>query len=183
MKTDDVAEPIRTLRERLVHENAWVRVYDDEVQFSDGSIGSFYHSRWKSPHGVAMVPVLDDTVLLLRHYRYGEKAWSLEIPQGFGTAGSSPSNDALRELREETGLSARRITPLLTLGLDYRTYVFVTEDHGSGLPNTGGLEASEQVAEFVRLPVADIGPDTFERIGVHDPVTLSALLTFRLRRL
>jgi len=36
-----VGEPIRRTRERLVHENAYVRVYDDDVAFADGTPGRY----------------------------------------------------------------------------------------------------------------------------------------------
>ena len=48
---------IKTLRARCVYENDYVRVHDDEVEFPSGRRGTYYYQRWKSPHGVAVLPV------------------------------------------------------------------------------------------------------------------------------
>ena len=178
MKSPEVPG-IRTLEERLIYENGWVRVYDDAVQFPDGSTGAYYYSRWKAPHGVAVVPVLGDRVLLLRNYRYGEKAWSTEIPQGFGVEGATPEADARRELLEETGLEALSLTPLMTLGVSYATHVFVAEIDPAATPHQGGAEHSESIADFVFIRAVDISPSALAALGVFESGTLAALLAYR----
>lgn len=42
--------------------------------------------------------------LLARHWRISTKKWHWEFPRGMGTAGESPEETALREMREETGI-------------------------------------------------------------------------------
>lgn len=170
---------IKTLEERLVYENAYVRVYDDAVEFPSGARGTYYRSRWTAPHGVAIVPVLGERVLLLRNFRYSERSWSVEVPQGFGAAGASPAEDAARELQEETGLVARRLTPLLSIGKDFVTHVFAAEIDPDARPHVAGAEASESIGEFLYVEQSQIGLAEIARLEVFDAVTIGALLAYR----
>jgi ADP-ribose pyrophosphatase len=65
------------------------------------------------PGGVAIVPVLDDMrVLLVRQYRYPMGQELLEIPAGKLERGEEPIDCAMRELSEETGYTAGKLTYL-----------------------------------------------------------------------
>lgn len=65
----------------------------------------------------AVVPVYDDgTTLLVRQHRVAVDRVTLEIPAGkLDSAGEDPLDCAVRELAEETGLRAGRMTPLTSL--------------------------------------------------------------------
>ena len=65
------------------------------------------------PGSCAILPLVDaKTLLLLRQYRpsVGKTLW--EIPAGTLEAGESPLAAARREVEEETGYCASRVTPL-----------------------------------------------------------------------
>lgn len=60
-----------------------------------------------------MVAIDDaERMLLIRQYRFGTRTFTLEIPGGMVDPGEEPRVAAERELREETGYAAARITPL-----------------------------------------------------------------------
>jgi ADP-ribose pyrophosphatase len=64
----------------------------------------------RHPGASAVVPFVDDeTVLLLRQYRYAPDAWLWEVPAGKLDPGESPEACITRELEEETGWRAGRI--------------------------------------------------------------------------
>jgi 8-oxo-dGTP pyrophosphatase MutT (NUDIX family) len=95
--------PVRRVREVLVHENPWVRVYDDDVLLPDGRPG--HHVRIDSPGGwpgVVLLALCDGDAALVHTYRYalGRPQWAL--PRGFAH-GADPLATARAELREELG--------------------------------------------------------------------------------
>ena len=55
---------------------------------------------------IALTP--DRRLVLVRQFRFGIDAFSLEIPGGVMEAGEDPIGAGLRELREETGFSGQR---------------------------------------------------------------------------
>lgn len=69
--------------------------------------------------GVALVAVDEaDRILMLKHVFHAYAPWGL--PGGWLNRGEAPGQAALRELREETGLSAR-LGPVLTVSRELDT--------------------------------------------------------------
>ncbi len=63
----------------------------------------------EAPDWVNVIPLLDDgRVLLVRQWRYGIGAFTLEIPGGMVDPGEAERDAAARELLEETGYAASR---------------------------------------------------------------------------
>lgn len=77
------------------------------------------------PGAVVILPMLDDeTILMIRNYRFavGEELW--ELPAGTLEPDEAPIVTAARELLEETGYQAASVIPLLHF---YSTPGFCTE--------------------------------------------------------
>lgn len=69
----------------------------------------------KAPDWINVIPLLrDGRVVLIRQWRYGIAAPSLEIPGGLIDRGENAEEAAARELLEETGYHARRLKVLGT---------------------------------------------------------------------
>lgn len=63
------------------------------------------------PGAVALLAQPDDqSLVLVRQYRYPIRRWTLEIPAGTRVVGEAPEVTAARELREEAGYTAARIS-------------------------------------------------------------------------
>jgi ADP-ribose diphosphatase len=83
---------------------------------------------------VLVVPVLPDgRVLLIREYSAGTDRYELCLPEGRVEPGESCLIAAHRELREEAGYGARRLTPLRQLSiapsyLSHATQLILAED-------------------------------------------------------
>ena len=101
-------------RSRLVYENPWIRVREDQVLRPDGLPGIYGVVEFKN-RAVGVLPVdHDGSVWLVGQYRYPLQAYSWEIPEGGSPESESPEATAIRELREETGLTAGRVELVLT---------------------------------------------------------------------
>ena len=88
-----------------------VYLHEDEVTLPDGSPAR--REIVEHSGGVAIVPLDDDgNVYCVRQYRYAVHEHLLELPAGKLNDGEEPLECAVRELGEETGLSARELIPL-----------------------------------------------------------------------
>jgi len=106
---DPLAE--ETLDSRLAYSGQFLRVYEDTVRCPDGHIAPREYLR--HPGAVMVVPLLDDGRLVLeRQYRYPLRASFIEFPAGKIDPGEDILACAQRELREETGYTAREWTYL-----------------------------------------------------------------------
>ena len=104
---DPLAE--ETLDSRLAYSGQFLRVYEDTVRCPDGHIAPREYLR--HPGAVMVVPLLDDGRLVLeRQYRYPLRASFIEFPAGKIDPGEDILACAQRELREETGYTAREWT-------------------------------------------------------------------------
>lgn len=97
--------PWRRIGSRVVYENRWIRVREDDVVRPDGGRGIYGVVETRNP-AVFVVALTDaDEVVLITQERYTTRTVSVEVPAG-GTDGEDPLAAAQRELREETGLAA-----------------------------------------------------------------------------
>jgi len=91
----------------------------DTVRFPNGTVGEIEIIRHSG--ACAVIPFLTDPaglepeVLLIRQYRYAAAGYVYEIPAGRLDAGELPEECAARELAEETGHVAARLTALTTI--------------------------------------------------------------------
>jgi 8-oxo-dGTP pyrophosphatase MutT (NUDIX family) len=108
---------------RVAFENSRFTVFSDHIVSQGLEVKDFLvvapHTRRPDLlSGVVIVPVLDDSILLLNVYRHsiGRHVW--ELPRGFLEPDEAPSAAALRELEEETGLVCA-LEKLIDLGYFY----------------------------------------------------------------
>lgn len=103
---DKYVNPWQTLSTRVVYENKFIRVREDQVIQPDGAPGIYGVVEF---HGcVGVLPIdTDGKVHLVGQYRYPLQQYSWEIPEGACHPGESPLEAAARELREETGLTGK----------------------------------------------------------------------------
>lgn len=96
-----------------------VKLYKDAVRFPNGSTGQLEIVR--HPGASAIVPFLSDPrgddpqLLLIRQYRYAAGGYIYEIPAGMLNPGEEPLACAHRELKEETGCTAKTMEHLYSL--------------------------------------------------------------------
>ncbi|MDJ0390055.1 NUDIX hydrolase [Roseomonas sp. E05] len=99
--------PWQVLSSRTVVRDRWIDVTADACRDARGNIldpfYTFNYPDWV--HVVAITPA--DELVMVRQYRHGARASSLELPAGrMDPSDTSPLEGAARELREETGYAA-----------------------------------------------------------------------------
>jgi 8-oxo-dGTP pyrophosphatase MutT (NUDIX family) len=126
---------IKTISSREVYRNRWTRVHEDVIERANGERG-IYGVVDKDP--ACIIIPLERTaegefLTLVEQYRFTVGARFMELPQGgWETADAAPEEMARGELREETGLTAERMTLLATLRIGYgvlnqKQYVYLAE--------------------------------------------------------
>jgi len=94
-----------------VHRGRVIRVTTERLRYASGRETD--HDLVHHPGAAAVVPVdAAGRVCLVRQYRLGIEDYLWEIPAGKLDAGEAPEVCAVRELKEETGITAGRWTPL-----------------------------------------------------------------------
>ncbi len=130
-----VEKSIRTISTREVYRNRWTSVREDVIERSNGERG-IYGVMDKDP--ASIVIALERTsegefITLVRQFRYTVQGTYFELPQGgWETAEVDIEEMARGELKEETGLTAERMTRLGKLWIAYGAmrqehHVFVAE--------------------------------------------------------
>ncbi|MGE0128219.1 MAG: NUDIX domain-containing protein [Blastocatellales bacterium] len=145
---DKFANPWRTLASRLVYDNPWIRVREDDVIRPDGEPGIYGVVHYKN-RAIGVLPIDDEGYTwLVGQYRYTLDSYSWEIPEGGGAQDEDPLEAAKRELREETGLEARVWRTLATAHLsnsvsDEAAIIFLATDLIQGEAEPEGTEKLE----------------------------------------
>jgi 8-oxo-dGTP pyrophosphatase MutT (NUDIX family) len=111
------SNPWTTLSSRLVYDNPWISVREDQVLRPDGQPGIYGVVHFKN-RAIAVLPVDDQgRVWLVGQHRYPLDLYSWEIPEGGCPDSETPEATAHRELREETGLAAGSLELVATAHL------------------------------------------------------------------
>ena len=146
----------KKLSSRTVWENDWMQVFEDEVINPGGGKNRYGHVHFKN-RAVAIIPLdRNDNVWLVGQQRYTLNAWSWELPMGGAPLSEEPLDAAKRELKEETGLSAKTWTEVMRLHpsnsiTDELGIVYLAEGLTEGKSE---LEETEDI-EIRKLPLDD----------------------------
>ncbi|MDH2425645.1 NUDIX hydrolase [Sphaerisporangium sp. TRM90804] len=176
----DAQPVIRQISSQVVYSNAWMTVREDRIERPDGSPGLYGYV--VKPDFVVVVPKEDDGYHIVEEYRYpiGRRTWS--FPQGTAEA-ATHEDEARRELAEETGLRAERLSFLGTMDnahgiTDQRLHVYLA----TGL--TKGKTDREHTEQDMRQRWVDRAE--FERMildgSITDSSTVAAHMLLLLQR-
>ena len=111
----------KTLSSARQYENRWIAVTEHQVINPSGNPGIYGVVHFKN-WAVAVLP-LDDNLntWIVGQWRYTLSRYEWEIPEGGCPEGTSPEDTARRELREETGIEAGELIPVLEMQLSNST--------------------------------------------------------------
>ena len=165
----------------LVNQSRWifrgqvVNVREDTVLSDDGTQQTTHVIEY--PSSVCVVPAFEDrSLMLVRQFRKTTEQFLLEVPAGKMETCELPENAALRELQEEIGHTAGRLTPLASFYTEpalctQRMHVFLAREL-----SPARLTADED--EFIdtrRVAVTEI-PGMIADGSIRDAKSIAALL-------
>lgn len=165
----------------VLHRGPRITLVRRDVPTRDG--GTAHKEIARHPGSVVLVPVTDaGELVLIRNERVavGRTLW--ELPAGTLEVGEDPAECAARELEEETGYTAREITPLRAFfpapgTCDERMHAYVATGLRAGVQK---LDATERI-EPVALPEERVL--SMLRSGeIEDGKTIACVLLWRLTR-
>ena len=166
----------KTLESRTVYDNDWITLFEDKVVNPRGGENLYGHVHFKSK-AVAIVPLDDEgNTWLVGQHRYTTREYTWEVPMGGSDPDEEPIDTAIRELKEETGLTAATMTQVMRLHTsnsitDEEGYVFVAKNLEEGEPETGETED----LQVKKLPLTE-ALDMVHRGEITDVISVAALL-------
>lgn len=88
----------------VICEDKYIIFVRDAVRRLDGTLGTYDRILPASGSaGVVVLPIIENHIVLVRHFRHATRQWHLEVPRGFGELGVSSRQQAKAELYEEIG--------------------------------------------------------------------------------
>lgn len=112
----------------------------------------------KAPEWVMVIPEYQGQFAMVRQWRHGAEAMSLEFPGGVLDEGEDPETAARRELLEETGFKAGKLTLLGVTNPNAALFknhfhVYLAEE----LEQTGTQKLDEdEFLNFMMMPVEEV---------------------------
>jgi NTP pyrophosphohydrolases including oxidative damage repair enzymes len=165
----------KTLTSQVVYNGRIVTVKLDTAELDNGK--EVFREVVEHPGGVTVIPVDDcGNVTAVRQFRYPFKKETLEVPAGKLEYGEDPYECAVRELGEETGITAGRI---VSLGSIYPSpgfssevlHVYLALDLTSGESHPD----EDEFLNVTKVPLSEF-VDMIMRDEIRDAKTVVAVL-------
>ena len=165
----------KTIDSKTVYEGKVITVIKDNVEVADGH-KSFREVVLHSG-GVVIAAMKDeDTILLVKQYRYPLKSVNIELPAGKLEVNENPDEACIRELEEETGYRAKHWKSLgyinTTPGIcTEKLYLYLAKD----LEFVGEHPDEGEIIKCYEYKISDV----FEMIKtgeINDAKTICALM-------
>ncbi|MFA6857887.1 MAG: NUDIX hydrolase [Treponema sp.] len=130
VQTDDDSLVWTEQRKRELLKTTVMTVTETECTASDGQKGNYIVMDARD--WVIVIPVINTKFLMVKQWRHGEKALSIEFPGGVIETGEKPEKAAERELKEETGYTAKQLIHLGTMNpnpalMSNHVYIYIAE--------------------------------------------------------
>ena len=148
--------PWKKLSSKLIYDNPWITLEEDQVINPSGGQSLYGKVHFKN-FAVGIVPLDEnENTWLVGQWRYSLGEYSWEIPMGGGLRGVELLESAKRELKEETGLTAKKWNQFLKMHTsnsvtDEVGFAFLAEDLTEGETE---FDETEDL-EIMKLPLKE----------------------------
>lgn len=169
----------RTISTKLLRKGKNFSFKTDRVLLSNGN--ETVRDIVVHPGAVAILPVIDDGLILVRQYRYATGVELLELPAGTLEEGESPQVCAARELTEETGYAASSWRKLLSCYMapgysSEKIHFYVAE----GLTRVGADPEEDEILDVERYSFNEV-IGMIEGNVLEDSKTITGILAYLTR--
>jgi len=175
----------KTLRSEMVLDHRWYKVRREAVQLPDGRVLDDYFVSVRPEVALVFPLTAEGEVIMVRQYKHGAREILLELPGGVCDENELPEAAARRELLEETGYEAGRLTHLATLHDDptkntNRFHLFLAEEVRPAREQS--LDVTENI-RVERVPLRDLKSKVLNgEIRVANSVAIIFLALEKLSR-
>jgi len=148
--------PWKKISTKKIYKNPWITLNEDSIIKPNGEAGIYGIVECKVATGI--IPIFEDlTTILVGQYRYTMNQYSWEIIEGGAEINETPMQAAIRELKEEGGITANEVEQLggeIHLSNSHsseRGYLFIARGLTEGLQEPDDTE----VLKIKRVPILE----------------------------
>lgn len=161
----------KKLSSKVLLKNEYLEIREDEVLRPDGKTSKYYYQN-RDPFSI-VIPLNGEVVSLVCQYRYTVNSLSWEFPMGY-VEGKNPYDSAVTELKEETGMTADRLTEIGKFwkevgGSNQFAYVYLAEGLHEGEP----MPEDGEFLEVKEFTISEVG-GMIRRGEILDGPTIAA---------
>lgn len=173
----------KVIKSNIVFEGKVFSVRVDDIQYN-GTRNLATRQVAVHPGGAVIIPLLNNgKIIFVKQYRYPHNEILIELPAGKLDKGEEPLNCAIRELKEETGYTSKKIKKL---GKIYTTpgfcneilHIFLAEDLIEGKHER---EEGEEEMELLKLSLEE-AEEKIKNGEIVDAKTISGLMMLKLMK-
>ena len=173
----ETTNPWKTLETKEIYDNPWITLEEHKVINPGGGEGIYGKVSFKNK-AIGIIPIDENNFTwLVGQYRYTLNEYSWEIPMGGGPLDIDILESAQRELKEETGLTARKWEQIMRIHTsnsvtDEEGFIFLAEDLEEG---DRELEESELDLKLWKVPFA-VALDMVVKGKITDSLSIAGIL-------
>jgi ADP-ribose pyrophosphatase len=119
-KLNNAPKEWKVISSKKVYSNEYLHIYEDK--FDLNGIEKIYIRGIRKDYSTIVPFVSKDEILIIKSYRHLVDSIEIEVPSGYIDEGETAKQAAIRELKEETGYTAKDIISIGSYTLDYSMF-------------------------------------------------------------